>query len=231
MQYLVNNKKVRYNPFNMKKDYFLGSGDEAEVYKIGDSAYKFYKKHCPKKRLNKEEAFYLKDIDTKRILMPKDILLSKKRVLCGYSTKYIEDLGVEDLLNLDKDNLKEELMILKEDLINISNKQVILGDLNYRNTAFNKGIYLVDPGSYQYLEEFDEVRSQALNIESLNEYLVASILTNGSYHLIKDRSKSSRFVIDIFHDYKEKMYPDMVEYLTENIKEDSLIDFITCRCK
>ena len=45
MEFIVNGKKVRYNPYNMKKDRLLGDGMEVEAYQVGDKAVKFFKRY------------------------------------------------------------------------------------------------------------------------------------------------------------------------------------------
>jgi len=116
MEFLVDGKKVRYNPYNMKKDRHLGDGYEVEAYQINDKVVKFFHKY-PKKKIiiTKESVEKMKKIKTKRILLPTDALLDKKRNIRGYQMDYIEDLDMDSYFGLDKDQLVEEHKSLKND--------------------------------------------------------------------------------------------------------------------
>lgn len=231
MEYLVGNKRVRYNPYNMKKDIKIGEGNEGIIYHIKDKAIKFYKPYCKKVRLTKEDAIFLSTIHTKRILTPDDILLNKRRQIEGYYTKYIEDLGINNLLDLVKDILKEELSILKEDVILLSNNLVMLDDLLLENISFHNGVYVVDPGSYGRLKRSDSLVAYALNIEIINNFLISQLLSTATYHLTNDRKISRQVTQSIFNDYKEKEYPDLIEYLIDDVKEENLKEYIKIKSR
>lgn len=228
MEYLVGNKKVRYNPYNMKKDKCLGKGKEGSVYQIGTSAVKFYHPFCSKLRLNKEEVIFLSKINTKRILTPeKDkILLNKRRKLEGYGTKYIENLGLDNILELDSELLKDELNLIKEDVDLLSDNSVILADFIIENISFNNGIYIVDPGSFHPSKTIEPLTAYALNIEEVNEFLILQLLSTLTYYLTNKKEISRKVTQSIFHDYKEQSYPDLIEYLTDDIKEENLKEYI-----
>lgn len=225
MEYLVGDKKVRYNPYHMKKDIKLGEGKEGEVYLVKDKAIKFYKPYCQKKRLTKEEVVFLSAILTKRILMPADIILNKRRQLEGYSTLYIENLGLSNLLELQSSILKEEFSILKEDVVLLSDYLVLLEDLLLENISFHQGIYVVDPGSFTF-SELDVAEVYGLNMEVVNEFLILQLLATAAFYLTKKRELSRKVTQSIFHDYQVKEYPDLIEYLIDDIQEENLKEYI-----
>ncbi len=225
MEYLVGDKKVRYNPYHMKKDIKLGEGKEGEVYLVKDKAVKFYKPYCQKRRLTKEEALFLSAISTKRVLMPMDILLNKRRQLKGYSTIYIENLGLGNLLELRSSILKEEFSILKEDIVLLSDSLVLLEDFMLENISFHQGIYVIDPGSFT-LSEVDSTAVYGLNMEVVNEFLILELLAAATFHLTKKRELSQKVTQGIFHDYQEKEYSDLIEYLIDDIQEENLKEYI-----
>ena len=74
MLFYEDGKKIRYNPYNMKRDSLCGSGMESDAYKINDKVVKFYKRYCKKIRMDKKTCNALSQISTKRILMPKTFL-------------------------------------------------------------------------------------------------------------------------------------------------------------
>lgn len=228
MEYLQEGKRVRYNPYRMKKDRHLNSGQEGDVYHIGKEAIKFYKPLCPNKiRLNRETAILLSKINTKRILTPNYILQSKKRILQGYSTTYIEDLGIENILLLELQKLKDELTFLKEDVTVLSDHFILLGDLTIENTSFHQGIYLFDPGSYQHFPNLVQDTIYGMNMDQMNEYLLMEFLFHLNHHQTKKLNESRQFIKNIFHDYlvKEK-YPDLIEYLKEDMQEENILEYI-----
>ena len=149
MLFYEDGKKIRYNPYNMKRDSLCGSGMESDAYKINDKVVKFYKRYCKKIRMDKKTCNALSQISTKRILMPKTSLLDKKRNIQGYTMEYIEDIGKDSFFKLTKENLKEEIEKLEEDIIQLSDNAVEIRDiLEESNTVFHNGVYLIDPGSY-----------------------------------------------------------------------------------
>jgi len=229
MEYLVENKRVRYNPYNMKKDRYLGEGMEGTVFEIDGYAIKFYKPICNKIRLNKEEVLFLSNIKTKRILTPlkEKILLNKRRELMGYGTEYIEDLGLDNLLELPSDSLKEELQIIKDDVSILSNNSVLVSDFCLLNLSFNNGIYVIDPGSFTPSKTLDPLNAYTLNIQEVNEFLILALLSEIVYYLTNSRMKSRKIKKKILYDYYEKQkYPDLIEYLTDDIKSENLKDYV-----
>ena len=94
MEFLIDGKKVRLNPYNMRYSPLIGEGTKARVYLIGEKAYKLYKPFCDTELMTKETIDYLKEIPTKRVILPKSPILDKKRRLKGYISKYIVDFGI-----------------------------------------------------------------------------------------------------------------------------------------
>lgn len=86
MVFYEDGRKIRYNPYNMKRGENKGSGQEVDVYKEKDEVVKFYKPYCRKMRMSKETCEYFQKIHTERILLPKKVLLDKKRQIRGYKS-------------------------------------------------------------------------------------------------------------------------------------------------
>lgn len=231
MEFLVDGKKVRYNPYNMKKDRHLGDGYEVEAYQINDKVVKFFHKY-PKKKIiiTKESVEKMKKIKTKRILLPTDALLDKKRNIRGYQMDYIEDLDMDSYFGLDKDQLVEEHKSLKNDIELLSDNKVQLGDLNHANTVYNNGLYLIDPGSYFIDSSVDENQAYGINIDILNEFLIYEVIKN--YHLVKysdfDAEESFSFCRQISREYKDSDKSNVLDFLS-GIEENSLSEFVEKR--
>ena len=229
MQFFVNGKKVRYNPYNMKKDKKIGSGLEADAYKIDDKAVKFFKVYQAKETLLTERSIEkMRNLHTMRILLPTDALLDKKGRLRGYQMDFIENLGVDSYFNLDKDKLKEEHQLLREDIELLSDNNILIDDLITENTSFHNGIYLIDPGSYVIDKSVDSNQAYGINIDSINQYLISEILRG--YHLVTNNYRNYAFSRKIREEYDNSGKNDVLEFL-DNIEEDTLSEFIERRFK
>lgn len=229
MQFFINGKKVRYNPYNMKKDKKLGFGLEVDVYKIGEEVVKFYKPYCNKVRLSKENIERLKQIDTKRILLPTDSLLDKKHQIRGYKMKYVTDLGVDSFFDLEKDDLKEEIEYIREDINTLSDNGVVINDLlQPSNTVYHNGVYLIDPGSYRINEisENENIRTYGINIENINMYLIYTVIEE--YILIHNKNiRKEQVAHDINLEFLKSGKYDMLDFLANGVKEDKLSEYVS----
>lgn len=219
MLFYVDGKKERYNPYNMKKDKKIGEGQEVDAYVVGDQVVKFYKPYCKKTRLSLNAIERLKKISTSRILLPTTSMLDKKRNLRGYKMDYVENLGEESFLLLPKEERKEELKKLKEDVLNLSDNGVILEDLHQLNAVYNNGIYFIDPGSYKFvkddtLTENDKIQCYGINIDRINEFLISSL---SHFSLVKHTN--------ITNSYLKSGKDNMIDYLFDR-EENTLKDYV-----
>lgn len=145
------NKFKELNTFNLKK---IGQGCESIVYKYKNNAVKIYKKNCKKEILSYNDVKYMKDINTKRILMPLNIVyknnLFSLPTFKGYSTTLIKNSKpLSSIIKMDSNYLYKELEKLEIDAKILSNSNVEISDLrNAENFIFNDKLYYVDPGSY-----------------------------------------------------------------------------------
>ncbi len=235
MVFYINSKKVRYNPYHMKKDLKLGEGLEVEVYKINNKAVKFFKQSPGKDILiSKKLIEKMKNIKTNRILLPTEPLLDKHHNIRGYQMDYIKNLGMDNYFNLDKNKLSKENQLLKEDVEILSDNKILMEDLNDRNTIYHNGLYLVDPGSYQFDPSINLEQAYGINMDKINEYLIYDLIRN--YHLIKynkfNKYASFAFCKEINSEYLESGKKDVIEFLS-NIEENNLSEFIErrVRCK
>lgn len=226
MLFYEDGKKVRYNPYNMKRDSLCGSGMESDAYKINDKVVKFYKRYCKKIRMDKKTCNALSKIYTKRILMPKTSLLDKKRNIQGYTMEYIEDIGKDSFFKLTKENLKEEIEKLEEDITQLSDNAVEIRDiLEESNTVFHNGVYLIDPGSYSIGKKNDKkcIKIYGKNRDHINEYLI---------RLIKKRANAycsdSAKVGEAISKLKKEIYINKIDPMTylKNIPSENLDELI-----
>lgn len=226
MVFYENGKKVRYNPCHMKFNSSCGEGDESIAYQVGDEVVKFYREYCHKRRLSKESCDYLKQIDTKRILLPRVSLLDKKHQIRGYKMTYIEKLEENSFYTLDRKDLSKEMSFIHEDVVKLSDYNVYMDDLTWDNTVFHKGIYLVDPGSFQIvqLEEGSNIRIYGFNLDTVNEYLLYKIIKQCFFRVSQNSIGITRGMIySIKEDMKEKGM-DILTYLIDGMEYDSIMD-------
>ena len=226
MLFYEDGKKVRYNPYDMKRDPSCGAGTEVEAYKVNDKVVKFYKRNCKKIRMDKKTCNALSKIDTKRILMPETSLLDKKRNIQGYTMEYIEDIGKDSFFKLPKEELKEEIEKLEEDITQLSDNAVEIRDiLEKTNTVFHNGVYLIDPGSYSIGKKNDEecIKIYGKNMDHINEYLLRLITERAETHC----SDSAR-VSEAISKLKKEIYSNKIDPITylKNIPSKNLDELI-----
>lgn len=128
-------------------------GSEVVVYNDSDTVYKIYKEDYKLEHKDPEDIKFLSDIVTKRILMPKGLIVKDNQVI-GYTMQYIS--GKKNILDITIEELLKELEIIEEDIEILSNCKVRLIDINRNNCVFNGCLYLVDPGNY-YINDLSDL--------------------------------------------------------------------------
>lgn len=230
MEFLEDGKRVRYNPYNMRHDKKLGYGLEVDAYKVNNEVVKFIKRYPGKTiLLDKDSIEKMKDIDTKRILLPTTSLLDKRHNLRGYKMNYVENLGVDSYVSLDKESLVQENNTLKDDLGKLSDEKVLIEDLNHENTSYHNGIYLIDPGSYKIDSNLDSNEVYGINLDLVNQYLIYGVLRN---YVLKKYQKinSYQFSRKINEEYNRSGKDDVLDFFND-IKEENLSEFVENRVK
>ena len=96
IELFCNNKKFLYDGYELKKDNVLfeemGEGLESRVFKIDDeTVLKVYKTSNEKEKLDEDMIEELSDIETNRIVLPKEIIKTKDGEVKGYSMDYVEE--------------------------------------------------------------------------------------------------------------------------------------------
>lgn len=147
--YDIDNKLIDFNNMTLLNT----TGSEVLVYKKDELVYKIYKKNYKLEHKNEQELEYLSSITTERILMPKGKLFSNGDLI-GYTMKYIT--GKKDILNIPIKRLLDELLIIENDIENISNSYIRIMDINKSNIVFNGCLYLIDPGNY-YINNIEDL--------------------------------------------------------------------------
>ena len=178
---------------------FIGKGTEATVYRKGNTAYKCYHPFFYTDRLSLEEVQKLRKLSTSRILLPQEILWSPTGKFKGYTTKYVEDYGIENILQLPTDFLIDEFHRLKQDCTILGEQSVLVADFlpgnsDVHNYSFHDGVYFFDPGKFRYDTSFSSSEIIAYNSSMVDDVIYHGIIMKygnflGSSHQVAEAMK------------------------------------------
>ena len=157
---------------------YMGEGIEGIVYSYKDIAVKI--KHENIVGLNYKNAIKIRDVETKRILVPQSLIynntIKSKENYIGYTTQLIISKPKNNILYVKSEVLYNEIQILLNNIENLSKNQIIIYDLdNNENFIFNDKLYFVDPGCYEYLDylSYNEIRKE--NVKELGNALLSNV--------------------------------------------------------
>lgn len=196
MIYKINNKIIIINPFQC-----LGSGIQGNVYKYQDKALKIYDK-IYRTKYNQDRDETLSTLSTKYIILPEESVFSTFTKYCGYKMPYIDLDNDKKITDCTKEDLKENLFELIEDINVISKNDFKMEDVKL-NTVFNGKIYVLDSSCYFQEGKEDEIvkfilRRKKGNILEDNIAAVKSGIHNLICNeLILDKESELR-MIDLF---------------------------------
>lgn len=172
---------------------YIGKGTEATVYRKGNTAYKCYRPFFYSERLSLEDVQRLQELSTTRILLPKEILWSFTGKFKGYTTEYVEDYGLENILQLPTDCLIDEFHRLQKDCITLGEHSVLVADFLSEksmlcNYSFHNGIYFFDSGKFRYNTGFSSDSICDYNSSMVDDVIFYGIIMKyGSLLGISDR--------------------------------------------
>lgn len=168
MDLFTNGKHYRFNNEDLDNR-FINEGNEGVVYRVFNEAFKIYKPYSRKTRLNEKSAEHLSKIQTDRILMPKELIYDEINFFIGYTMPFLESYSKENIKKMKALELKKEIEKIKVDSEILSKNNVEIFDLHLDNLIFNdKGLYIIDPGSYK-IKNFDCYYLDEFNMNEINE--------------------------------------------------------------
>ena len=201
----------------------IGEGYEGIVYPYKNIAIKIKKEDIV--GLNYRDAIKASKVKTERILTPQNIIYNNhvrtKQNYIGYTTKLITPKTKNEMVYIKPDDLYNEIQILIKDVENLSKNQITIFDLdNEENFIFDNGLYFVDPGCYEYLDELSFKEIYRENIRELGEGLLRNVLNiwDDSGFLVEELVKIMGFdkdvitdellgrIINIYHEYYYEDY-------------------------
>ena len=122
-------------------EFLSNIGQECRVFKYNNDVIKIFKKDYKLEHISKKTIEYLKEIETKRILMPIGFIKDQDNNLIGYKMKYVSGNRI-----VDKDyveNFFRELTIIRGDIETLSDKGVRLLDINKRVIDYTEIGFLI----------------------------------------------------------------------------------------
>ncbi len=168
MGYRLENKDVDLS--GIRKLTYVPSTRAGDVYRYKNMALRIFKDG--EKVIDQETAEYLTNISTERILLPKKLLFYNN-AFKGYTMKLVSQKGSgKKLISTPTSNLINCVEMLERDIETLSQKKVLLNDINPGYTLYNGELYLVNPANYSTLELGD-----ATTLEQINAFQLHLLLT------------------------------------------------------
>ncbi len=214
-----------------KLEFLSDIGQECRVFKYNNDVIKIFKRDYKLEHISRKTIEYLKEIETKRILMPTGFIKDQDNNLIGYKMKYVSGNRIidEDYVS----DLFRELAIIKGDIETLSDKGVKLLDISKGNTIYNGGLYMVDPGNYKIDMNIPNENIKAWNYDKINT-LVDVLFFSQKYNpymfrqivqfFMKEKKKKDIiYNLDILKQYLDpslKIRNAIEEFISENIKEN-----------
>lgn len=211
MRCILNGKKVHIYPLLLKK---LGKGKEGRVYEYKGMALKLYYYYTSiTGRIGLKECEYLKQIDTKRIVLPKDILQDEKYNFYGYISELIIP-SKEDLYQINKAKFLNELYALRKEIEILSQNYIRVNDWIPENFMYDGMFHFVDPGEYQIdwyqiYGDKDISEIQDWNNDALTRFII--------YFIIRPKWSTMANSYQFYQDFK-KMYQENYSTIEEYFK-------------
>lgn len=222
MKVVVNNRGLHCLSFH---DY-IGKGQEAVVYQQDGIAYKCYHLVPRCNCLTLDDVMFLETLSTSCILLPQTTLYSVFGNFKGYTTHYIENLGLMHFMNLSTNLILSNFKLLKEDCHTLGRHQVMVSDFMPKDTricnySFHEGLYFVDPGRYfrNYNYSADEIIQK--NIELVDRFIFFRVLNQYSRDAFGDSSVHFSKLYNI-RKQSQEMNISLMDFISQDIEEENL---------
>lgn len=222
MRCILNGKKVHIYPLFLKK---LGKGKEGRVYEYKGMALKLYYYSYTSiiGRIGLKECEYLKQIDTKRIVLPRCILQDDKCKFYGYTSELITS-SKENLYQIDKTKFLSELYALREEIKILSQNYIRVNDWIPENFMYDGMFRFVDPGEYQIDWYQIHENKKISEIQEWNDYALTRFII---YFILYPKwitmANPYRFYQDFTKMYQEN-YSTIEEYFEDTMNDNDTLD-------
>lgn len=174
MKLQLNGKKVTIYPILLKK---LGKGTQGKVYQYHNKALKIIRSDS--KDLTLEDYHHLKNIKTKRILLPEDSFTDFDGNLRCYTTELIKNKN--KLYKMMMTEFLEEVYQTEEELDLLSENYVTVHDWLRKNFMFDGMFRFVDAGKYKINPSQDRLEIRKHNQNVFNYFILGEMITSYFY--------------------------------------------------
>lgn len=199
---------------------YINAGEEGCVYRYGDKAIKIYHSIPRKRVIDEKMVEYLSDIETKRVLLPEDVLYGEDGI-CGYYMSFIEG-DSKEVYSYEKDKLIEEFSYIYSDFDQLGKKSVAIDDLRGSNYISNYDTFhLVDVGDYYICKNGRNTNgSNKRNFRTFvfNDLLYSVLKEHGTKFEVPDKMLFGIFRKERY--FAEKEYGDDVLQYFNKCMED-----------
>lgn len=219
MKYIINGSVYDFTKEELEY-FYLDEGEEGICYRIrdynNDFVMKIHHVNPDKLSLDEDTCNALKEINTKRVLLPNNLIYDEDGKYLGYTLDFIEYKRPR-IRNLKIRRVIDEFYTLEKDVDLLTKNNVLIDDLRIFNTIFSDGIYVCDPGSFTLAKTKGEKRFlDSYNTERINEYELEEILFN----LLKFGQKEKSGLKEFFKD-SDGYYSDYMRCFCEDKEENA----------
>lgn len=169
MEFRIDNKAI--NLASRKEIPLIAKGKTGNIYRYGSEVLKVFDGEI-KPQIDHDTAKTMTKIHTKRILLPKRLLMCGN-TFSGYTLNRIPKKGTKKkMVTTPKDELVCSIRELEEDVEEISANNILLSDVSPENTIFNGKLYLSDPSKYTKLS-----LAPTEDLNRVNQYQIYLLLS------------------------------------------------------
>lgn len=217
MGYRLENKEIDLS--RLRKVTFLPNQKAGDVYRYKNYVIRIFKDG--EKVIDEETANYLTGISTDRIILPRKLLFYNN-AFKGYAMKLVPQKGAgKRIITTPKGEFISSVEALERDIEILSQKKVLLNDINPGYTLYNGKLYLVNPVNYTTLAIGDQFALEKLNIFQL--HLLLTELITGELRRTKCSTTTINYLRELLglrdNDTRSSSYLKEVMEGQENIKE------------
>lgn len=217
MGYRLEKKEIDLS--RLRKVTFLPNQKAGDVYRYKNYVIRIFK--AGEKVIDEETARYLTDISTDRIILPRKLLFYNN-AFKGYAMKLVPQKGAgKRIITSPKEEIISCVEALERDIETLSQKKVLLNDINPGYTLYNGKLYLVNPVNYSTLAMGDPFALEKLNRFQL--HLLLTELITGELRRAKYSSNTIDYLRELLNlrdnDERSSSYLKDIMEGQSNIKE------------
>ena len=212
MGYRLENKEIDVS--RLRKVTFVPSTKAGNIYRYKNMVLRIFDEE-EKELMDEDTAKYLTSITTERIILPKKLLFYNASFR-GYAMKLVSQKGSRKRLSTTpSEEFIDCVELLERDVETLSQKNILLNNINPGFTLYNGKLYIVNPinytkldvGNYETLKQLNDFQVHLLITELIAADLRKSGCSSNSISNMKammrlkdDDQKSSNYLRDLLKD-------------------------------